>query len=199
VLFTETQRLAADLVPQEVALDLVLAGEAKKSERIDALLAARAQARAADPDLAPFLDGLWGGDAAAGEKLFREKTELTCLKCHRTAEGAEGGNVGPVLAGVGKRVARLKLAESITAPNRAIAKGYQATLLVLADERVVEGRVLSADDAAVRVLDAEGQTIEIPRSEVVDTRAGLSAMPQGLAQHLSRTEMRDLIEYLAGL
>ena len=36
-------------------------------------------------------------------------------------------------------------------------------------------------------------------SEVVERRPDISAMPEGLTKFLTRRELRDLVEYLAGL
>jgi hypothetical protein len=47
--------------------------------------------------------------------------------------------------------------------------------------------------------DADGVVHELPRAQIELLREGLSAMPDGLADALSRQDMRDLIEYLARL
>ena len=39
----------------------------------------------------------------------------------------------------------------------------------------------------------------MPLADIARRRSGLSAMPEGLGAGLTRTEMRDLIAYLAGL
>ena len=38
------------------------------------------------------------GDAERGEELFEEKG---CVACHKTSEDGPGGEVGPLLAGIG--------------------------------------------------------------------------------------------------
>jgi hypothetical protein len=45
----------------------------------------------------------------------------------------------------------------------------------------------------------DGGLIRIRKTEVTSRRAGLSAMPEGSAQFLSKRELRDLVEYLASL
>ncbi|MCC6405654.1 MAG: HEAT repeat domain-containing protein [Planctomycetes bacterium] len=199
LLATSLDALDRGLVPAEVALDLVQAAEKKGGvlgERLKARLAARAES---DASLAPYLDSLHGGDPERGRALFREKTEVTCLKCHRIEDAGEGGNVGPVLRGLSSRSTRLAVLESIVEPNRKIARGYDAVQFVTVDEEVLEGRILSETPDAIRVLDAEGNEHELHPADVAARRPALSAMPSGLAQHLSASEMRDLVAFLANL
>ena len=130
--------------------------------------------------------------------MFREKNATACLRCHKT-EWDEGGTVGPDLRGVGKRLSRLQILESIVQPNRHVAAGYRSTVFALKDERVVEGRVLAEDERAFRVLDSDGRTQELLKTDVEEHRDGRSAMPEGLEKFLTPAEMRDLIEYLVAI
>ena len=202
LLALELERLAAQLVPAELALDLVEAIESRRSEALSARLEVLHAPRQADPVLAPWLDSLSGGDAERGRSLFTSKSELACLRCHPAAgsvgtNGERGTTVGPDLEGGGQRLTRLELVESIVAPNRKIADGYQGTVFFLTAGSPVEGRVVGEDEREVRVCKADGETVAIARGEIELVREGLSAMPDGIAEHLTRQEMRDLIEYLS--
>lgn len=66
-----------------------------------------------------------GGDPAAGERLFNDRADLSCSRCH-AVKGA-GGTVGPALDGIGKRADRAYLLESIVQPNKTLAKGFEAS------------------------------------------------------------------------
>jgi quinoprotein glucose dehydrogenase len=198
LLAAEVDGLRAGLVPAEVALDLVQAAEKRESSTVKAALARLRELRALDPRLAPWLDSLYGGDKERGRKLFREKAETNCLKCHRI-EWGEGGEVGPDLAGVGTRLARLQLAESIADPNRKISRGYDATIFTLDDGTHVAGVVIEGDDTTLRVRDSDDRIVAIERASIESQRADVSSMPDNVATFLSRSEMRDLIEYLANL
>lgn len=187
------------LVAEEVALDLVEAARKRGGVLATRATAREASRAEADAALAPFLDSLHGGDVERGRSIFREKSEVTCLKCHRVDEGGEGGNVGPVLRGLGGRSTRLAMLEAIVEPNRRIARGYDATQFVTQDEEVLEGRILSETPDAIRLIDAEGKEHELHPADVESRRPALSAMPSGLAQHLSKSEMRDLLAFLASL
>lgn len=200
LLVHEMKRARNDLVPAEVTLELVLAAEARAAEAAElrTLLDERLARRGADAELAPWLDTLFGGDAAAGREVFEKDLAVNCMRCHLTwAGGSE--RVGPSLEDVGRRLTRLQLLESVVAPNRHVAGGYEATTFWLLDGSVAEGRVIGATDAEIRVMDSDGEVFGIPRADIEEQRTGLSAMPAGLGDSLSREAMRDLIEYLSSL
>ena len=198
LLARELQKLAADLLPAELALDVVQAAEAQGGEEAGAWLEVHRAPRAADPELAPWLDSLFGGDPERGRRLFREEVSLSCLRCHRTEPGA-GPSVGPALEGVGSRLSRLQLLESVAAPNRHVAAGFATETFFLKDGAVLAGRVLTEGPDALVVLDAAGAVVDLALADVEERRPGLSAMPSNLLAPLSRAELRDLIAYLASL
>ena len=71
------------------------------------------------------------GDAARGKALFATRDEARCILCH-TAPGVEGGgNVGPALAGVGRRLAadqiRLRIADITRVNPEAVMPTFHRT------------------------------------------------------------------------
>jgi len=66
----------------------------------------------------------------------------------------------------------------------------------LVDDTFVEGAVVSETADVVRVRKADGTEVELAVPEIAARRKGLSAMPDGLRQFVSRENLRDLIEYL---
>jgi hypothetical protein len=69
----------------------------------------------------------------------------------------------------------------------------------LADDTFVEGAIVSEVGGLVKVRKADGTEVDLLESEIAARRKGLSAMPDGLRQFVSREDMRDLIEYLGRL
>jgi len=197
-LAVQLDRQIAGLFPPELALDLALAAEAHKSGKLDRKLTALRAPRAVEPALATYVDSLYGGDEKRGRKLFREKDELACLRCHKIDDD-EGGDVGPKLVGLGARSTRADVLEALCEPNRAIAPGFRNTLVFLKDETRFEGRALSEDAKTLVLIDAQAKTHEIDVAEIEERREGQSAMPTDLTKHISREEMRDLIEFLSRL
>jgi quinoprotein glucose dehydrogenase len=195
---SELRRHAAGLVPREVALDLVELAEARQDAAVVTSLASLRALREIDTALALFADSLYGGDKARGKETLRGKAETECLRCHKI-EWGEGGQVGPDLVGVGKRLSRADLLASICDPNRRIADGYQGTILFLESGTNVAGIVVREDRETIVVRTPKDELVEVAASDVESRRPDLSAMPQDVSKSLSRREMRDLIEYLANL
>jgi quinoprotein glucose dehydrogenase len=197
LLLAELVKLEAELVPVELALDLVSACERQGSPELRERLAQRAAGRTSDPLLAPWLDTLFGGDRERGSQVF-QRPELSCTRCHAWWVYS-GERVGPNLVGAGQRLTRLQLLESILAPNRQTTPGYGTRAFFLADGRVVSGRVYEESETLVRLFDAQNNPIALDRGEIEEERADLSAMPEDLAKSLDPGALRDLIEYLSSL
>jgi quinoprotein glucose dehydrogenase len=183
--------------PPAIALDLVLAAEARSAGVLKSLLSARSEARKQDEKTAGYLDSLYGGDKESGRKIFREKAQLECLRCHVAED--EGGVVGPNLKGLGVRSTRQAILESIVDPNRVFAPGFRGTVVFQHDGPPIEGVVVEDVPDHVTLHKSDGSRVTIARDAIEGTKPGISSMPTNLSEHLSRGEMRDLIEYLSQL
>jgi quinoprotein glucose dehydrogenase len=190
-------RLLKRELPPEVHLDLLEAAEKHPTARIKEQLAAFEAARRKDDPLAKYREALLGGDAERGRNLFLHKSEVYCLRCHKVH--GEGGDVGPDLSDVGKRQTREYLLESIVDPNKQIAMGFSTVVVELKSGRTVVGVLKGEDAKELRLMTAEAKLIVVPKDQIDDRRGGKSAMPEDLIKHLSRSELRDLVEFLAGL
>jgi len=187
----------AGVFPVELALDLVLSAESKDAPELAERLERRSAGRDPDEEITPFLDVLFGGDRDEGREIFKLPS-LSCQRCHATwNDGVR--RVGPNLKGVGGRLARLHLLEAVVTPNLRTSPGYSGTNLFLHDGNVISGRVLEENEEHIRIQDSNSEVHVVTHGEIETRRAGLSAMPEGLAQSITREEMRDLIQYLAEL
>ncbi len=138
-----------------------------------------------------------GGDAERGRQIFLYKGELACQRCHQIGEA--GGIVGPPLNDIGSKKDRKYILESLVFPNRHIAQGFETLVITLHSGKPLSG-ILKTDSATeLTLLAADGQTIKVKKADIEDTQKGLSAMPADIAKHLSKSEIRDLIEFLAEL
>jgi quinoprotein glucose dehydrogenase len=190
-------RLLSRQLAGEIQLELLEAAGRRRSPELRNKLARWEASRRRDDPIAAYRETLLGGDAAAGRDIFLNKTELACLRCHKVQ--GQGGEVGPDLTGIGAKQTREYLLESLVDPSRQIAKGYETVVLGLRNGTFVSG-VLKAETAdEIRLITPEAQTIVVPKKEVEERQTGKSAMPEDLIKHLSKTELRDLIEFLAGL
>jgi quinoprotein glucose dehydrogenase len=183
----------------EAALDLLCAAQQKRDDaQLAPRLAQFEAGRAKDDPLSSWSECLVGGDAEHGRRLFFNRTELQCVKCHKVGnEGA--GEAGPDLAGIGGRQTRRYLLESIALPNAETATGFQNTILFLKSGNLVEGRITGEDQTNYSLFTLDEGTLLVRKSEVTEKRAGQSAMLPDLIQKMSKPELRDLVEYLASL
>ncbi|HEY2880852.1 MAG TPA: PVC-type heme-binding CxxCH protein [Pirellulales bacterium] len=91
------------------------------------------------------------------------------------------------------------LLESIVLPSKVIAKGYETIVVVTDDGLTKSGVSQGEDDKELRLMAADGKLIVIPKSKIEERSTGLSAMPADLVKHMTKRQLRDLIEFLASL
>jgi quinoprotein glucose dehydrogenase len=200
VLSAWLDRLVAARVPAEIQLDLIEAAERKGTAALRVKLEQYQSLKPKDDLLAAYRETLAGGNADRGRMIFLTKSEVSCLRCHKiTGPGgrAFGGEVGPELTGIAGRQPREYLLESIVAPDRKIAQGFESVVIATSDGKIVSGVLRGEDEHVLRLITAEGAPITIAKSEIEERKRGVSAMPADLAAKLSKAELRDLIEFLA--
>jgi quinoprotein glucose dehydrogenase len=195
VLAAWLDRLNEGRVPDELRLDLLDAAGKRSSPELSEKLRRYEESLPKDDPLAPYLVALAGGDPARGAAILSTKAEVSCIRCHKI--DGKGGEVGPDLTGIGTRKDRRYILESIVAPNRQIAQGFETLVLATVDGQVRSGILKEDDGKALRLVTPEGQTLTIPKAEIEEQKRGASAMPEDLLKHLSHSELRDLVEYLA--
>lgn len=197
----------------EQALDQLVAGTFPADSRLDLLLAAERRASGAiknklkqyqdklpphDP-AAQYLECSEGGDAERGKQIFFERTQVSCVRCHK-ANGV-GGDVGPdltKLASDPQKTARYLL-DAVVLPNKNIAKGFDSVVILDVDGGVVSGIVKQETTEKVDLMTAEGKLISIRKDQIEERKPGKSPMPEDLTKHLTKLELRDLVAYLASL
>ena len=198
VIAQQLDLLLAGKVKAGLVLDLLEAAAARKDAAIRKQLAAFETTRKATDPLARWRECLEGGDGEVGKEIFAEKAEAACMRCHKVK--GEGGDVGPDLAEVGKKMGREFVLQSIVDPNAVIAKGYDNMMVTLKDGNIVAG-LLNAETADELALKnpADGKLQRVKKS-VMKERASLpSAMPPGMGEVLTKRELRDLVQYLSTL
>jgi len=193
----QMQTLAAGQLRAELHLDLLEAAAKRRSATLQAAVKAHEDSRPAGDALRGWRELLSGGDAQAGKKVFFERAEAECLRCHRLA--GQGGTVGPALDGVGRRLTAEQILESIVHPNRQHTPGYENLIVTLKDGGTVVGLLQSQTETELVILSPEDGAIKVSRANIRERRAGLSAMPEGLAQRLPRRDLRDLVAYLSAV
>lgn len=147
--------------------------------------------------LAGFRDLLSGGDAAAGRKVFFERPEANCAKCHKV--GGEGGDTGPALDDVGARHDREFILEAILHPNLHVLTNYESVILVLTNGTACSGILKSEDAFKLDVNTPDEGLVQVRRDEIKLRQRGVSPMPEGLGAILPKPDLRNLLEYVSSL
>jgi len=141
--------------------------------------------------------GLTDGAASKGETVFRSEAS-TCTKCH--AVGGKQRGAGPDLYGIGDKYSREQLVQAVLYPNASLLPDYATTIVLKSDGTTEQGVLRKRTADAIQLQTAEGKLIEIPDSEVEETKKGdKSLMPEDLHKQLTVEQFRDLIEYLGTL
>jgi putative heme-binding domain-containing protein len=130
-----------------------------------------------------------------GRKMF---AAANCFGCHRF--GNEGGAVGPDLSGAAGRFSKRDLLENIVDPSKVISDQYAAVRILVADGRIVIGRVvnLAGDNIKINTNMLDPTAIVDVDHRMVEEIAPSpnSMMPNGLMNTLNEEEALDLLAYL---
>jgi putative heme-binding domain-containing protein len=131
------------------------------------------------------------GDPVKGNAIF----EKTCAICHLARKGRR---IGPDLSGVSSKT-RAQLLEDILNPSKAIQAAYTNYVVITRDGRIHDGLVAGETPGTLTLRRSDSEDEILLRSNVAEIRAsGVSLMPDGLEQNMSKNDLADLIAYLQG-
>jgi putative heme-binding domain-containing protein len=147
--------------------------------------------------MAEFRETLAGGNADVGRKVFFESPAANCGKCHKA--GGQGGDNGPVLDGIAARQSREFILESILFPNAVINTNFQTVVVLLKSNSGVSGTLGSETETNLVLITPEDGAVTVAKTDIVRRYIGVSPMPEGIWQSLSKQELRDVIEFVASL
>ncbi len=195
----QLKALEAGTVNAAVQLDVLNAAALRTEPEIQKLLADREAALAKNPDpLAPFQVTLRGGDRDRGQKIFNNQPTLACVRCHKVGSES-GGEAGPNLAEIGAKNDRAALLESILKPNAKIATGYDTIVLTLKSGGAAAGIVAAETPATISLRTTDNQLVEVKKDNIAKRDSAPSGMPEIYGAILTKSEIRDVVEYLASL
>jgi quinoprotein glucose dehydrogenase len=180
----------------ELELDVLEASLARSDERIKTYLGRYQTNLPPNSKTAAFHWALAGGDPANGRKLFIEHPAAACYRCH-AVEGA-GGEVGPKMDGIAGRVTPNHLLEAIVEPNAKIAEGFENLLIELKNGTFQSGIIKRETDTELAIHSVDG-LITLTKADIQSRERGLSGMPEGIEQILSKQELRDVMAFLQSL
>jgi len=189
--------LQAGKVPGEVQLDLLEAAQRRSAATVRQKLSSYESSRPKDDPLAKYQETLLGGNAAQGKKVFFERADAQCVRCHKI--NGQGGDVGPDLSHVGGQKGRSYLLESIVLPNKQIAQGFESALVLLKNGESYAGVLRSENDIELVINSPDTGPVTLKKADIQSRQKALSPMPEELGQMLSRQDLRNLVEFLSGL
>jgi putative membrane-bound dehydrogenase-like protein len=136
------------------------------------------------------------GNPVVGKTVFAGAG--TCAKCHIV--NGDGKSVGPNLSGVGAKLSREAIYESVLAPSAAISHSYETYTALMDDGRSVTGLLVSQSPDQVVIRGADSIDVTLPAGEVDElVKQPVSLMPADLATTLSADELVDLVTWLETL
>jgi putative heme-binding domain-containing protein len=143
--------------------------------------------------LEQFLDGEQGkfGSRENGARVF---AAAQCASCHKME--TLGSGFGPDLTSVARRFTRTEFLESTMFPSHVISDQYASKKVLTTNGQTYTGiLVKTPGGVAVRInQEKEVQIREDEIEEILPSR--VSAMPSGLLDNLTPTEIRDLLSFM---
>ncbi|MES2696268.1 MAG: PVC-type heme-binding CxxCH protein [Verrucomicrobiota bacterium] len=138
-----------------------------------------------------YRDGL---DAKADPAKGKEVFTRACSACHMRS--GVGGKVGPDLTGVRNQPADALLLHIIV-PNYEVYPSYQTLSVTTQDGRAISGWLAAETESSLTLRTAFGTEESVLRKSIASLAAsGLSLMPDGLEQAMTKEEVSSLIAFL---
>ena len=152
-------------------------------------------------DLAPKFDAVrTGRDFARAKKVF---TEAACVQCHRM--NGEGGQVGPDLADVKKKIAKGEMKATdvlreMLEPSFKINDEYRTHVVLTLDGKVYSGIISKKTDDSITLVDnplQKGEPRVVKLDDIEDEKTtNISLMPEGLLNTFDEDEILDLVAFI---
>ena len=191
------EALLADKLPQELELDVIEASQSSDSQKTSVRLADYRMRLSANNPKSRYNSMLHGGNPAKGAEIFLTHVGGQCVRCHDA--GGDINQVGPVLTGIGDRVTREYLLESLVEPSARVAEGFESISVSTTDGEIIEGILAANNDDSISLRLSTGEVQTIDRNQIEQqSTSTVSAMPP-MTDVLTPFEIRDLVAYLVTL
>ena len=202
----KTQSILDDLItqtrdkklPPNLSLELKEAVDASGSASLKSKLATVLKERTTNANSAmeEYAETLYGGNWREGKNVFTYNSAAQCMRCH--AVRGEGGAVGPPLTTIGSTLSREQILQAMIEPSARIAPGYGTVILKLKGGQEVVGVLTKESDTELTITTSDAEPLVIAVGRIEKRENIPSSMPL-MGAVLSKRELRDIVEYLAGL
>ncbi len=108
-----------------------------------------------------------------------------------------GAEVGPDLTEVGNKLSREELLLSMIDPSAQPSAGYTSVTVIKNNDETVSG-IFHSETETQLTLTVSNKQVTIPKSDISNRQDAPSAM-RAMGERLSRTQLRDLVEFLSQL
>lgn len=134
------------------------------------------------------------GNAARGERLFREKG---CLGCHIVR--GEGGVNGPDLTLIGSQRSAAHLRSAIVTPGDKVLREHWTANVTLENGRSYRGFILNEGTHTLQMLDFQQGLQSLPKRDFNRYEVDKSSTMPSFSRQLKDDEVNDLVAYLWSL
>jgi putative heme-binding domain-containing protein len=186
--------MATEKLDKELLLDL---SEAVKKTNSESLLAKLNSTKKSDDWFEEFKVALFGGNSWEGRNIFNNNSTAQCVRCHSTNAGV-ASTVGPNLSKIGSKLTREVLLEALIKPSNRLSPGFGQVSLTLKDGQEITGTLMSENEHELVLATSDAEPTKVALSRIAKRENMPSSMPP-MGDILSKREIRDLVEYLAGM
>ena len=189
------QQMASGKLSPDIHLELAEAIDSTRSPELSERYNQISKKLSPDTLMAAYAGSLFGGDPETGRRIFFRNENAQCLRCHSYDD--LGGNAGPRLNGVGARLTRQLILESLINPSARLAPGFGVVILELKDGKKISGYLESENVSGITLKIGERKET-FAKDQVAKRTNAASSMPDMKAL-LTKKEIRDVVSFLTGL
>ena len=132
------------------------------------------------------------GDVRRGHEIF---TKAQCASCHRV--GTHGESVGPDLTNLAQRFSMREAVESTIDPSKVVPPRYASKTILTVDGNQFSGMAVKQADGSYFMLQSDGSRVRVQANQISQiSESKVSAMPLGLLDNLSESEINDLFAFM---
>ncbi|MEJ7740865.1 MAG: HEAT repeat domain-containing protein [Chitinophagaceae bacterium] len=188
--------MANGKLPPDIHLELAEAIDSTRSSALIARYKEISGGLTSDQLASAYAGSLFGGDADRGKNIFLGNQSSQCIRCHSYDD--LGGNAGPRLNGVAKRLTRPQILEAMINPSARLAPGFGVVTVNLKNGKTLSGVLTGENNTGIIVKIGDQPDETIPKDQIVKRINAASSMPD-MKYILSKKEIRDLVSFLSTL
>lgn len=190
------KQLEQKKLPSEIQLELAEALDSVGDATLIKQFKTISSKSSTDTLAAAYAGALMGGNPEKGERIFYSHQTAQCIRCHSL--GDYGGNAGPRLNGVAKRLTREQILQALIDPSARLAPGYGMVTVNLKNGKSVSAILQEETAKTLRLKFGDKPDTVISKSDIATRKNAMSSMPP-MRLLLTKKEIRDVVSFIATL